>query len=118
MKIICIILLLSLAGLVNAQRIQTFDLGVPITEQFVGCLEQKDAVELVNSIRQGSRAFQNVSRQKFGTDVCRPLEWTITYHERVYQTKDAQGVLLSVYRGSVGGKTIFVPVAGWTHNVI
>lgn len=118
MKPTLCLLLLLLAASANAQRIQTFDLEVPITEQFVGCLEQKDAIDIINSIRRGSQAFQTVSRQKFGTDVCRPLEWTITYHERVYQTKDAQGVLLSVYRGSVGGKTIFVPVAGWTHNTI
>ena len=44
------LLLLLLVPYANAQvRIQTFPLNKPITEQFVGCLEKKDAVDIVDA---------------------------------------------------------------------
>ena len=115
-QIVCTLFLVLLVPYANAQvRIQTFPLNTAITESFVGCLEKKDAVDIINANAEGEQALAAVSQEKALADVCRTVHWTIIYHELVYETKGRRGEHLAVYRGTVNGKNIFVPMSGYTH---
>lgn len=108
--------LVLLVPYANAQvRIQTFSLNKPITEQFVGCLEQKDAIDLANASAKDEQTLATIAQAKEKADVCSAVHWTITYHELVYEVKGQVGEHITVYRGTVNGKNIFVPMSGYTH---
>lgn len=114
--VVCVALCL-LVGKALAQN-KTFDMHVEMMEEFVGCLNKKDAVDIIEAIRKGERVYNLVVQDKMGNDVCRVLRWPITYRERVYNFVNTNGEHSSVYRGQVGGKDIFVPMVGFQHNSI
>lgn len=97
---------------------QMFDMNVEITEPFLGCLHQQDAVDVVESVKKGEQHFRMIAQIKIGQDVCRAVVWPVTYRERVYDFIDSDGKHFSVYRGEVGGRNIFIPTVGFVHNSI
>ena len=111
-----VVLVLLLLGSANAQDpIKIFKMHIPVTETFVGCLYQSDAVAITDALAKGD---ESVGVAKFNADVCRMVTWTVTYKELVHITVGKNGEHITVYRGQVNRKDIFVPMIGWTHEVI
>lgn len=115
-KLLGIVIAVLLFGSAQAQdRIKTFQMHKEVTEQFVGCLKREDAVAIMKDLSKGG---QEVGKSLLNAGMCRIVVWPITYVELVGTDISPDGEHLTVYRGQVNKKDIFVPMLGWTHQTI
>jgi len=90
-----------------------FLLGTPIAGEVFACINRHDAVEVITSGEK--KVLAMTMRSKIKAGVCGVISWPIVYLELIYQTKGGDDEHLTVYRGQINGKDVFVPMSGWTH---
>ena len=97
-------------------RIKTFQMHKELTEDFVGCLYREDAIAIMKDLAKGDDTVgEKLRKEKRCLAV---YGWRITYKEFVGSEIGKDGEHIAVYRGHVNGKDIYVPMIGWTHEVI
>lgn len=116
-----LLLAVMLSGLAFAQtsaRTKTFDLAVPLHEEFVGCINEKDALAFADTIAKQDEdddtdaiLFVYTHRR-----TCFGFNELVTYEQEIYLTKATDGEPVAVYRAKVRNHDVWVVMKSWRAN--